>query len=183
MILSDDVRSAPTFLRCDIGDGLTDAITPARTVGMKPSRGALGIGPRPRRDIDGELDQAPITFADQLGRKQPRGMQRGRGNPSQPADLTISDQSVRQGHRDEYEREHQDGWGPDVDDRKPGAADASWICLSDEPEHRQQDGWECQPAKKGKRLSQGELALEFEQFGELNARPVTNQPRTITSDG
>src|ERR1700674_5251835 len=105
-------------------------------------------------------------------------MQRCRGNPSQPADLTIPDQRVGQGNGDEYEREDQDGWSPNFDDRQPGVANGSWICLSDEPNHRQQDGWECQPAEKGQGFSQGELALDLEQFAELNARPVTNPHQT-----
>src|ERR1700693_6360398 len=102
-------------------------------------------------------------------------MQRCRGNPSQPADLTISDQGVRQRNRDEYEREDQDGWGPNVDDRQPGAANVSWICLSDEPKHRQENAWECQAAEKGRRFSQGELGLDLEQLGELKPRPATRR--------
>src|ERR1700693_5295519 len=108
-------------------------------------------------------------------------MQRCRGTPSQPADLTISDQSIRQGNRDEYHREDQDGWGPNFDDRQARVAHGSWIRLSDEPEHRQQDGWECQPAEKGQGFAQGELALDLEQFGELNARAMANPLRAITS--
>src|ERR1700693_2873109 len=108
-------------------------------------------------------------------------MQRCRGNPSQPADLTIPDQRVGQRNRDEYEREDQDGWSQTFEDRDPGVASVPWIRLSDDPEHGQQDGWECQPAEKGQGFSQGELALDLEQFGELNARPVADPLRAITS--
>src|SRR5215831_15114592 len=97
------------------------------------------------------------------------------GNPSQPADLTISDQGVRQGNRDVYERDDQDGGGPKIDDRQAGVADVPRHLPSDEPEHGQQDCWEYNPAQRAIRFSYGELGLDLEQFAESNARPVTRR--------
>ena len=102
-------------------------------------------------------------------------MQRCGGNPSQPADLTISDQRIRQGNRDVDERDDQDSWGPKIDDRQAGVANVSWHLLSDEPEHGQQDRWECNPAQRAIGFSQGELGLDLEQLGESTPRPVTRR--------
>ena len=102
-------------------------------------------------------------------------MQRRGGNAPQPADLTISDQAVRQGKRDEEEREHQDGGGPQINDRQAAIANVSWHGLSNEPEDGQQDEWEGNPGKQGIWLAQGKLGLNLEQLAESNARPVTRR--------
>jgi hypothetical protein len=111
----------------------------------------------------------------QLHGKQHGWMQWCSRNPPQPTDLTVSDQRVRQGSRDPYQADDQEGWDPQIDDRQAGSANITWHGVSDKPEHSQQDCWKSNARQNAVWLSPGEPGLDLEQLGEATARPVTRR--------